>query len=93
MMPGACCLHLFTSSDAEESAGHWKHCAKPGVWCNHVALRPRCQFFFFGTLDLRTTKVEIRGLHVLIDDKISKYHEVARFQHRSRKFKEQHIAA
>ena len=48
--------------------------------------------FFFGTLDLRTTKVEIRGLHVLIDDKISKYHEVARFQHRSWKFKEQHIA-
>ena len=40
----------------------------------------------------RSTKVMIRGLHVL-KDKVSKYHEVTRFQNRSRSFKEQHIAA
>ena len=35
----------------------------------------------------------IRGLRVLIEVKVLKYHEVTRFQNRSRSFKEQHIAA
>ena len=47
----------------------------------------------FVTQELRPTKVVFRGLRVLIEDKVSKYHEVTRFQNRSGNFKEQHIAA
>ena len=46
----------------------------------------------FVTQELQTTVV-FRGLRVLIEDKVSKYHEVTRFQNRSGNFKEQHIAA
>ena len=40
-----------------------------------------------------STKGVIRGLRVLIEVKVLKYHEVTRFQNRSGSFTEQHIAA
>ena len=80
LVPGAWCLHLFTSLDAEESAWRWKHCGKPGVWCNPVALRPRCQnWFHFSepwSFEQQKRRFEVYVFSSKIS--ISKYHEVTR---------------
>ena len=78
-------LLKYTSSDAEESGWHWKHCGKPGVWCNPIALQPRCQNWFHFSepwiFERQKWWFEVYMFSSKVN--ISKYHEVTRCQNRS----------